>query len=380
MPLLLLALLLMDLFSIGFVFGEVYLWREWWEFRGTAADGYAQSCFWGALALLLFMLSGRKLVALLVSKRRPGEDEPQVTASAKHHWLERPDGSRTYYEEWGNPAAPPLVLVHGWNANRTEWYYQRKRFEADYRVLLVDLAGLGRSTRPRNKDFSLSKMALDLNSVLEHAGARDAVLWGHSIGGMTVLTLVAHHRSEISVPLKGLVLEHTTYTNPLRTILFSKTMQALQKPVLEPLCWLLILLSPLAWVMRWMSYLNGNSHLITRFLTFAGTQSPRQLDFITLLSTLSPPAVTARGVLGMFRYSVEEQLPAISFPTLIIGAAKDRLTKPEASEYMKAHMPQARLVTVHPAGHQGLVECHQEVNAAAAAFLNALQSSSGRRP
>lgn len=372
MPVLLLALLLMDLLSIGFVVGEVYLWREWWEFRGTAADAYAQRCFWGALALLLFLLSGRKLVALLVSRHRPGEDGPQVAASAKHYWLERPDGSRIYYEEWGNPAGPPLVLVHGWNANRTEWYYQRKRFERDYRILLMDLPGLGKSTRPRNKDFSLSKMALDLNAVLEHAGARDAVLWGHSIGGMTVLTLVAHHRSELRTPLKGLMLEHTTYTNPVRTIIFSRAMTALQKPLLEPLCWLLIVLSPLAWVMRWMSYLNGNSHLMTRWLTFAGTQSPRQLDFITLLSTLSPPAVTARGVLGMFRYSVQEQLPSIHLPTLVIGAARDRLTKPEASEYMKTHLPQAQLVTVDPAGHQGLVERHHEVNEAAEAFLRSL--------
>ena len=121
-----------------------------------------------------------------------------------------------------------------------------------------------------------------------------------------------------------------------------------------------------------MSYLNGNSHLMTRFLTFAGTQTSKQLDFVTLLSTLAPPAITARGVLGMFKYNVTEQLPTIQVPALIIAADKDRLTKKEASQYMKDHLPNAAIVTVSPANHQGLVERHKEVNEAAEKFIKQL--------
>jgi pimeloyl-ACP methyl ester carboxylesterase len=121
-----------------------------------------------------------------------------------------------------------------------------------------------------------------------------------------------------------------------------------------------------------MSYLNGNSHIMTRFLTFAGTQTPKQLDFITLLSTMAPPAVTARGVLGMFRYDVTNELANIKVPALIIAANKDRLTKPVASEFMQQHIPDARLVTVSPGNHQGLIERHKEVNEAADEFLRSL--------
>jgi pimeloyl-ACP methyl ester carboxylesterase len=373
MILLLITFLLIDLLSIGFLILDVYLWREWWEFRGTLADNYAERCLYGAIALLGFMLGGKSLWTLLLSKRCPGEDQPERTTSEKHKWLERPDGSLIYIEEWGNPSGQPIVFVHGWNATRTEWYYQRKRFEKDYRLILMDLAGLGKSTCPLTKDFSLSKMALDLNAVIESTEARNPVLWGHSIGGMTILTLLCKHRSAIQQPIKGVILQHTTYTNPVRTILFSKALTALQKPVLEPLCWLLIILSPLVWFNRWMSYLNGNSHIMTRLLTFAGTQSPRQLDFITLLSTLAPPAVTARGVLGMFRYDVTAQLPSIDVPALIIGANRDRLTKPVASHQMKAMIPGAQIAEVKPAGHQGLVERHREVNVAAERFLLSLR-------
>jgi pimeloyl-ACP methyl ester carboxylesterase len=136
----------------------------------------------------------------------------------------------------------------------------------------------------------------------------------------------------------------------------------------------MIALSPLIWVLRWMSYLNGNSLIMTRVLTFAGTQTPKQLDFTTLLSTLAPPAVTARGVLGMFRYDVTSELPKIKLPIFIVAANKDRLTKPEASSYMRDHLPNARMMTAEPAGHQGLMERHQEVNRAVEEFI---QSVSG---
>src|SRR3954453_17100092 len=112
-------------------------------------------------------------------------------------------------------------------------------------------------------------------------------------------------------------------------------MTTLQKPVLTPLCYLIIFLSPVIWIFRWMSYLNGNAHIMTRWLTFAGTQTAKQLDFSTLLSTLTPPAVMARGCLGMFRYDVTRELSTIATPVLVVAANKDRLTRPDASVYMK---------------------------------------------
>ncbi len=372
MPLLLLAFLLADLLSIAFLFIDYYLWNEWYTYRNTAADDYARRCLYGAIALLLYIFVGKFLIKLLLSKRRQGEDEPRMFESKKRDTLKRSDGSAINVEYYGKEDGQAIIFVHGWNANIKEWYYQYKHFEKDYRLVMLDLPGLGKSTRPANKDFSLTKMAADVNAVMEHTGARNPILWGHSIGGMIILTLLAKNKDANRISLKGVVLEHTTFTNPVRTTLFDELMTALQKPVLVPLCYLLIGLSPLIWISRWMSYLNGNSHIMTRWLTFTGTQTPKQLDFITLLSTLAPPAVTARGVLGMFRYDVTKELPAMRVPALIIAANKDRLTKPVASDYMARHLPDAQIVTVQPGGHQGLIERHREVNEAAEGFIKNL--------
>jgi pimeloyl-ACP methyl ester carboxylesterase len=184
--------------------------------------------------------------------------------------------------------------------------------------------------------------------------------------------MLAKGKDPNRVAIKGVILEHTTYTNPVRTMIFDKVLTAIQKPVLVPLCYLLIGLSPLVWAFRWMSYLNGGSHIMTRLLTFAGTQTSKQLDFTTLLSTLAPPAVMARSVLAMFKYDVSKELSSIQVPTLILAANKDRLTKPVASQYIKERMPNAELVTAAPANHQGLIERHAEVNIAAERFIDTL--------
>ena len=372
MILVLLVFIIADLLSFAYPIIAYYLWREWNRYHNTVYDDYAHRCLYGALALLLLIVLGKFLIKFLLSKNRKGEDEPQMLDTTKKDRINRPDGSVINVEYYGKEDGQPIVFIHGLNANIKNWYYQIKYFEKNYRLIMMDMAGMGKSTRPRNKDFSLTKMANDLKTVIERSGAIDPILWGHSMGGMTVLTLLAKLRSVDNTSIKGVILEHTTYTNPVKTMLFSKLLTAIQKPVLVPVCWIIIILSPIIWISRWLSYFNGNAHIFTRWLTFAGTQTSKQLDFSTLLSTMTPPAVMARGCLGMFSYDVTKELPTIDVPALIIAANKDRLTKPTASWYMKAHMPNAELIEVSPGNHQSLIERHRDVNQAAAQFIDSL--------
>jgi pimeloyl-ACP methyl ester carboxylesterase len=372
MILVLIALLIADIISIAYPFIAFYLFREWNRYRGTYNDDYADRCLWGAIALLALILLGRFLIKMLLSKRRKGADEPELFKGGRAEQLQRPDGSSINIEFYGNPNGQPILFVHGLNANIRNWYYQLKYFEKDYRLVMMDLPGMGRSTRPVNKDFSMEKLAGDINAVIAHTGIRNPILWGHSMGGMAILTLLAKCRAQLQTPVKGIILQHTTYTNPVKTMIFSKVMTVLQKPVLEPICRLLVVLSPIVWVFRWLTYLNGNAHIMTRLLTFAGTQTPKQLEFTTLLSTMTPPAVMARGCLGMFRYDVSRELKDIKEPALIIAANRDRLTRPFASTHMKAAMPNARLAMMQPGNHQALIERHAEVNASAEGFIRSL--------
>jgi pimeloyl-ACP methyl ester carboxylesterase len=374
MPLLLLAYTLTNLFSIAFVVIEVYLWRQWYlhkDLLSSNGHDYAERCLIGAIILLIYLLIGKSLIRLLFSKARKGEDEPKAERLQEQQQIQRPDGSIINVEQGGVQGKQTIVFIHGWNSNSMQWYYQKKYFEANYHLVLMDHAGLGKSKRPNNNDYNLEKLASDLDAVIEETGAKNPILWGHSMGGFTILTYCKVYPQKLP-NIKGLILEHTTFTNPTKTSILSGLLTAIQNPVLKPLCWLMIALSPILWLSRWLSYMNGNMLIMTRFMTFAGTQTGKQLDFTSFLSAMAPPSITARGVLGMFKYEATDVLTQIEVPTLVVGANTDRLTKPDASITMSSRIPQAKLVTLAPAGHMGFVERHQEVNDAAASFINAL--------
>jgi len=275
------------------------------------------------------------------------------------HRLSRPDGTQLHVESFGSEDAPVLLLTHGWGLSSDEWFYAHQHLSQHYRLLVWDLRGLGQSKGPRDRQYGLDRMAGDLNAVLALAGDRPVILCGHSIGGMTTLTFCRLYPAVLSARISGLVLTQTTFTNPVQTALGAPLNRVLQEPLLRPLCYLTIWLSPLVWVMSALSTLNGSMALANHFLQFKGQETRQQLGFTTALLLRANPAVAARGMLAMLDYEARETLPTIDVPTLMISATSDRATLPEASAYLRQHIPGAEQVVLSPAGHMGLIEHHE---------------------
>lgn len=80
----------------------------------------------------------------------------------------------------------------------------------------MDLPELGESKQPRDRDYALEKMAVDLHSVVALANGKPVVLVGHS-GGMINLTFARLYPELCGTQLAGTVQLDTTYTNPVRT-------------------------------------------------------------------------------------------------------------------------------------------------------------------
>ncbi len=322
----------------------------------------------GGAALLLFSLGGGGVGVRLLFLRRGG-DEPEPLRGGAVRRLRRPDGTELHVECFGPEDGPVVLLTHGWSLDRNEWCYVRRKLAASHRVIVWDLPGLGRSGRPANNDWSLEKMAADLEAVLSLAGDRPAVLVGHSIGGMILLTFCRLFPEALGPRVRGLVLVHSTYTNPVRTTARAGLYTALQKPVLEPLCHLMVWLSPLVWLMNLLSFLNGSAHRSTERASFSGRESRGQLNFLTRYYLIAWPGVVARGMLAMFRYDATATLARVPVPTLVVAGDRDELCTPEASAFMASTLPRARQVTHRPARHCGQFEYHEEFGAALEGFL-----------
>lgn len=317
---------------------------------------------------MAWSLAGRWLVPVLGLKR--SGDAPQKDRHSEVRKVTRPDGTVLHVEISGSEDRPPVIFTHGWGMDRKEWSYARSELENKYRVIVWDLPGLGKSSRPSNQDWSLEKLAGDLQAVLTLAGGRPAVLAGHSIGGMITLTFCRLFPEDLGTRVSGLVLTQTTYTNPVRTTRHAAIYTALQKPLIEPLCHLMVWLAPVFWVLNWMSFLNGSAHRSTHRSAFSGNEALEQLNFLTRYVIKSWPAVMAHGYLAMLKYDATEVLATIPVPSLIIAGDDDSTCTPEASVFMGQQIPQARLTTLKPARHCGLVEHHAQFAATVGPFID----------
>jgi pimeloyl-ACP methyl ester carboxylesterase len=215
---------------------------------------------------------------------------------------------------------------------------------------------VGLSSRARNNDYGIERFAADLHAVISWTGASDVVLVGHSIGGMILQTFSRLFPAEPSVA--GIALVHTTYKNPMRTTKFGAFYTAIEKPVILPLLYLTIAISPLVWVMNLLSYLNGSTHRSTDKQSFSGGETRGQLDFVSRFVLVQSPGVLARGMLGMMKFDESAHLKNINYRTLVVPAENDPVTLPMASAVLTESIPYANSALIQRGKHQAQMEMH----------------------
>lgn len=341
-----------------------------WEFGWNPATAFLV----GGIGLLAWSFGGGWLAYPRLWRRR-GKDEPHSVRNGEPLRVRRQDGSELHIECYGPPNATQIVMIHGWGLDSEEWYYAKKELSRNHRLIVWDLPGLGKSASPADRDWSLDKLARDLDAVIDATSQKPVVLLGHSIGGMIVLTYCKLFPQKVATQVSGLVLAHSTFTNPIRTTRGAAILEVIQKPIIEPLCYLMIWLSPLVWLMNWLSYINGSAHRSTESSSFSGNETRGQLDFLAKYYTVASPAVVARGFLGMMRtYDATNVLPTIPVPTLVVAGDKDNTCIPEASMHMAATIPNARLVMLSPARHCGLFEHHEAFHQEVANFVSNIET------
>jgi len=376
MPLLSFVRFFTTLLSLAILSMAAYFLWSWYE-GDLVRDGAGGTRLvrddwrlWIGLGLLAWSLLGRSLVAPLLAR---ADQRPTKAARGEGLMRASPTGSSLYVETCGRPEAAPIIFTHGWGMDSTFWRYAKEDLGDRFRLIFWDLPGLGKSKAAGREGISLEAFAADLAALVDLAGGRRPVLVGHSIGGITIQTLIRDN-PQIQNRLAGLVLLNTTYTNPLTTMVLAGLLKSLQRPVLEPAMKLVMALQPLAWLLKWQSYLSGSSHLAHR-LGFGRFVTRSQLEHVTLLSTRNPPRVMARGDLAMFHWDATGALARLRIPALVIGGDKDIVTKLEANRAIAEETDMAVLEVVQGANHMGPMERADLYNRMIADFVLRVQPS-----
>jgi 4,5:9,10-diseco-3-hydroxy-5,9,17-trioxoandrosta-1(10),2-diene-4-oate hydrolase len=108
-------------------------------------------------------------------------------------------GQRVHLLELGPPAGPPVLLVHGASGG-AGWFYKNvpALVRAGRRVLLPDLPGFGRSSRPGGKPaISFAWYGRVLEELLDRLRVDRVDLVGQSMGGAVSLALALHRPERV---------------------------------------------------------------------------------------------------------------------------------------------------------------------------------------
>ena len=105
----------------------------------------------------------------------------------------------------GDPAKPPLLLLHGYPQTHAMWHRVARLLAADFSLVIPDLRGYGDSTKPGpastpEADHALHSkraMAADMAALMTGLGHRRFFVAGHDRGGRVAHRLALDHADRI---------------------------------------------------------------------------------------------------------------------------------------------------------------------------------------
>ena len=90
---------------------------------------------------------------------------------------------RLHYVDWGNPPAPPLLLVHGGRDHCRNWDWVAEGLRDEYHVIAPDLRGHGDSAWSASGHYTMASYIYDLAQLIHQQELAPVSVVAHSLGG-----------------------------------------------------------------------------------------------------------------------------------------------------------------------------------------------------
>ncbi len=105
-------------------------------------------------------------------------------------------GLRLHYADWGAPASPSVLLLHGFAQSGRSFDFVSLALCDRFRVVALDLRGHGDSDWSPSADYRRSSHVADVEAVIEELGLAPVAIVGLSLGG-TIGYLLAASRPQL---------------------------------------------------------------------------------------------------------------------------------------------------------------------------------------
>ena len=90
---------------------------------------------------------------------------------------------RLHYVDWGNEAAPPLLLVHGGRDHCRNWDWVARSLRDEYHIVAPDLRGHGDSQWLVGSNYAMVDYVYDVAQLVHQKRLSPVTIVGHSLGG-----------------------------------------------------------------------------------------------------------------------------------------------------------------------------------------------------
>lgn len=102
------------------------------------------------------------------------------------------------YLEGGAVDGAPLVLVHGFSADKDNFDRVAMFLTRHIHVISIDVPGFGDSSKPADADYGIAKQVERLDQILTALNIKQAHLGGNSMGGWIVASYAAAHPDKVA--------------------------------------------------------------------------------------------------------------------------------------------------------------------------------------
>src|SRR5277367_4017101 len=127
-------------------------------------------------------------ISLAILSTQQATAQPELPDSFKSQMVHSPAGADIYVRSAGH--GPVVLLIHGYAETSDSWAPLAAELVKNYTVVLPDLRGIGRSSRPTG-GYDKKTQAADMRAVITALGYDRAFVVSHDIGIMVAYAYAA---------------------------------------------------------------------------------------------------------------------------------------------------------------------------------------------
>ena len=258
-------------------------------------------------------------------------DAERQSAGLVRKQIDLPGGLHYVYLEGGQ--GEPLMLLHGFGANKDNFDRVARFLTPHYRVIVPDHIGFGESSHPQDADYAPTAQAERLRALAQALGIKTLHLGGSSMGGQIALTYAALHPDEVKS--LWLLAPAGVWSAPE-----SEMRKVARETGHNPL----------------MAKNEAEFAEVFSFVMTDPPYIPRPMLNVMAQERIGNFALEERILKQLGADPVEQRVTGLATPTLIVWGDNDRVLNPASADILHKLMPHSQVLMMPGIGHLPMLE------------------------